>query len=87
MIKTVQGKADADKQSAAMYHIQDTVDSKAVSEEIRALEASMKLLPSDAAYHPMRVDLCSRIAALNTQIVNSKPIGKRVDGCAAKVSR
>ena len=87
MLKAVQDKSAADRQSAVKYQILDTVDAKPVSEEIRAIEGSRQLLPSDSMYDPMRANLDSRIASLNAQIVNSKPIGKRVDGCASKVGR
>ena len=64
----------------------------ALHSRIRCLEAALAALPpptsiDDDCYKIPRDELMKQIAALKRQIIDAKPIGARIDGCRAALTR
>ena len=69
-----------------------TASRGALHSRIRCLEAALAALPpptsfDDDCYKIPRDELVKQIAALKRQIIGAKPIGARIDGCRAALTR
>ena len=69
-----------------------TASRGALHSRIRCLEAALAALPpptslDDDCYKIPRDELMKQIAALKRQMIDAKPIGARIDGCRAALTR